>query len=183
MDRTVYYLPGNGGRIDTGLGQGLAQRGFHVAGRMTVGEFRSLRLGEQSRIIAQDLVQHFWRPDAHVVANSYGGYLFLQAQALLQPFPGKVLLLSPIVGEAVDPERGTHFLPPCVDQLHAQIEAGDYEAPERCEIHVGEHDWQSNPTSVTALGQRLGIPVTVVPGAGHMLGVEYVGGVLDRWLA
>lgn len=28
----------------------------------------------------------------------------------------------------------------------------------------------------------LGIPVEVVPGGGHMLGKDYVGNLLDRWL-
>ena len=40
--RTVYYLPGHGGQLATGLGQGLMDRGFHVAGRETRGDFRSL---------------------------------------------------------------------------------------------------------------------------------------------
>jgi hypothetical protein len=46
---------------------------------------------------------------------------------------------------------------------------------------VGEHDWQSGPESVKRMAQMLGMACTVVPGAGHDLGKEYVGGVLDRW--
>jgi len=34
---------------------------------------------------------------------------------------------------------------------------------------------------VQALANRVGIPVTVVPGAGHRLGKDYVGGLLDAW--
>jgi hypothetical protein len=49
-------------------------------------------------------------------------------------------------------------------------------------MHVGSEDWQSNPTNVTALCSLLGIDVTVVPNAGHMLPKEYVGNLLDRWL-
>jgi hypothetical protein len=41
---------------------------------------------------------------------------------------------------------------------------------------------QSNPVNVTAFGSMLGIPVTVVPNAGHMLPKEYVGNLLARWL-
>jgi transposase InsO family protein len=36
---TVYYLPGYGGQLATGLGQGLIDRGFHVAGRETRDDF------------------------------------------------------------------------------------------------------------------------------------------------
>jgi hypothetical protein len=54
--------------------------------------------------------------------------------------------------------------------------------PRNAEIHVGSEDWQSNPEAVKSLWEKTGVPVTVVPGAGHMLGKEYVGRVLDRWL-
>ena len=37
---SIYYLPGHGGRLGTGLGEGLLSRGFDVAGRETVGEFK-----------------------------------------------------------------------------------------------------------------------------------------------
>jgi hypothetical protein len=47
---------------------------------------------------------------------------------------------------------------------------------------VGEHDWQSNPANVAAFGKQLGLAVTVVPQAGHMLPKSYVSALLDRWL-
>ena len=50
------------------------------------------------------------------------------------------------------------------------------------EIHVGADEWQSVPLHVQALGEKTSIPVTVVPGRGHVLGRDYVGGVLEGWL-
>jgi hypothetical protein len=41
---TIYYLPGAGGQLSTGLGQGLMRLGFDVAGRETRDEFRRLAL-------------------------------------------------------------------------------------------------------------------------------------------
>ena len=41
MDNSVYYLTGMGGRLDTGLGQGLLRRGFEIAGRELVGSSES----------------------------------------------------------------------------------------------------------------------------------------------
>jgi hypothetical protein len=35
MKDTVYYLPGMGGRLNTGLGQAVLDRGFQVIGRET----------------------------------------------------------------------------------------------------------------------------------------------------
>jgi hypothetical protein len=53
---------------------------------------------------------------------------------------------------------------------------------DKAEIHVGSEDWQSNPDAVCSFGEHASIPVTVVGGKGHMLGVDYVGPLLDRWL-
>jgi hypothetical protein len=59
---------------------------------------------------------------------------------------------------------------------------GEMPVPRICEVHVGSEDWQSNPENVRMLGKLLGVSVTVVQGGGHMLGKEYVGPLLDRWL-
>ena len=182
FSRTVYYLPGHGGQLHTGLGEGLLSRGWQVTGRATVGDFRLLPFAEQVAAVAEDLQAHFWHPQAHVVANSFGAYLFLHAQAQMAPFPGKVLLLSPIVGGFSSETTAQHFMPPRSDRLLELVEAGQFPVPLQCQIHVGADDWQSVPLHVQALGEKTGIPVTVVPGRGHMLGRDYVGGVLEGWL-
>lgn len=179
---TVYYLPGAGGQLATGLGQGLMDRGFHVTGRETRGEFRLLTFDEQVQIIMGDLQEHFWHEQALAVCNSFGAYLFLHAQSQMSAFLGRVLLLSPIVGEFTSEETRTTFSPPRSRRLKELAEAGEFKAPTRCEIHVGEEDWQSIPANVQAFGRLTGIPVTVAPGRGHDLGRDYVGPLLDRWL-
>ena len=182
MKNAVYYLPGYGGLLATGLGAGLLARGIDVTGRQTVDEFKALPFQEQVDLVAQDLQAHFWQADARVVANSFGAYLFLHAQAQLPPFPGRVLLLSPIVGEFSNDDTQMNFIPPRVERLQALVQAGQYPTLARCEVHVGEHDWQSNPVHVAAFGKQLGLAVTIVPQAGHMLGKSYVSALLDRWL-
>lgn len=180
--RTIYYLPGYGGCLETGLGQALTQRGFDLAGRETTGTFRLLGFQDQIDLIVFDLQSHFWAEDAHVVANSFGAYLFLHAQSQLAPFPGHVLLLSPIIGEFENTENAMNFIPPRADLLGQLAREGKMPVPRHCEIHVGEHDWQSEPKCVSRFGNLLGIPVEVVAGNGHMLDKNYVSGVLDRWL-
>jgi alpha-beta hydrolase superfamily lysophospholipase len=182
MKNTVYYLPGYGGLLATGLGAGLLARGLDVTGRQTVDEFKALPFQEQVDLVAQDLHAHFWRADARVVANSFGAYLFLHAQAQLPPFPGRVLLLSPIVGEFSNEDSQMNFIPPRAERLQALVQAGHYPRLARCEVHVGEQDWQSNPVNVAAFGAQLELAVTTVPQAGHMLGKSYVSALLDRWL-
>ena len=177
----LYYLPGRGGRLATGLGEGLRSRGWNVTGRETLGAFRDMPFADQVYTVAQDLQQHFWHAQARVVAVSFGAYLFLQAQAQLPSYPGRVLLLSPIVGSFADSASGTHFVPPQAELVRQRVEAGTLNAPEHCEVHVGEQDWQSGRESVKRMAQMLGMACAVVPGAGHQLGKAYVGGVLDGW--
>lgn len=182
-NRTIYYLPGHGGQLATGLGQGLMDRGFDVTGRETRGDFCALPFDEQLQIIVDDLKSHFWHSQAQVVCNSFGSYLFLHAQTLMPSFIGRVLLLSPIVGEFTSEQTRTSYSPPRPDRLKNLAESGQFNAPANCEIHVGEEDWQSIPANVQAFGRLTGISVTVVPEAGHDLGKAYVGPLLDRWLS
>lgn len=48
---TIYYLPGAGGQLSTGLGQVLMQLDFFAAGLETRREFRRLAFDEQLRVI------------------------------------------------------------------------------------------------------------------------------------
>ncbi len=183
VNRTIYYLPGYGGQLATGLGRALMDRGFDVTGRETRGDFRALQFSKQVQTIVDDLHNNFWSEQAQVICNSFGAYLFLHAQAQMPSYVGRVLLLSPIVGEFSSVETRTSFSPPRPEQLKALAEAGQFNAPRNCEIHVGEEDWQSVPDNVQAFGRLTGIPVTFVPKGGHNLGQPYVGSLLDRWLA
>jgi hypothetical protein len=100
----------------------------------------------------------------------------------MAPFPGSVLLLSPILGEFRDDSTSRGFIPPRAGLLMRRAKEGKFPTPKKCEIHVGSEDWQSHPDNVKAFGDATGIPVTVVPGGGHMLGKGYVGRILDRWV-
>lgn len=178
--QTVYYLPGHGGLISTGLGQALLDRGYDVTGRETVGDFKSLGFQAQVQTVASDLREYFWREDARVIANSFGAYLFLHAQALLgEPYIGNVILLSPIVGEFAkdDEARPMNFIPPYAEKLLELASTGQFPVPVNCEIHVGSEDWQSCANS-KVFGEMVGIKVHLVEGAGHMLPHAYVGELL-----
>ena len=176
----VYYLPGHGGLISTGLGQALLDRGYDVTGRETVGDFKSLGFQAQVQTVASDLREYFWREDARVIANSFGAYLFLHAQALLgEPYIGNVILLSPIVGEFAndDEARPMNVIPPYAEKLLELASAGQFPVPVNCEIHVGSEDWQSC-ANAKGFGEIVGIKVHLVEGAGHMLPHAYVGELL-----
>lgn len=179
----IYYLPGMGGRLNAGLGEELLRRGFTLSGRETLGTFKKLRFGDQVDTIRQDLVEQFWQPEARVIANSFGGYLFLHAQLGLEPFPGRVLLLSPIVGSTAHLETGMRFYPPRADVLRQAAGKGGFPKSRNIEVHVGEDDWQAGPQALAEFCRAAGIEVHLVPGRGHVLGADYVGPLLTSWLS
>ena len=180
---SIYYLPGARGDLHTGFGEGLTQRGLQIPGPATVGEFRQYSFDDQVALIAHDLQQpQWWSLTARVITNSYGGYLFLNAQLGLPPYPGQILMLSPILGGFADEQTGKIFIPPYSDRLMRVVRAGQYPAPKRLQIHTGSIDWQSPPDLVNEFAALTGACVTIAPGRGHMLGKDYVGPVLDAWL-
>jgi alpha-beta hydrolase superfamily lysophospholipase len=183
MAKELYYLTGMGGRLDAGLGLALQQLGFVVRGRELVGSFRQLNFQQKIDLITKDLQGLLDDPDALVVANSFGAYLLLHTLASLPPFAGAVVLLSPIVGEFGHDEKRLNFIPPRDGLLQKWAASGSYPVPKRCELHVGDQDWQSNPEAVTDMGRLMGIPVSVVPDAGHKLPPDYVSRLMQRWLA
>jgi hypothetical protein len=182
MPDRIYYLPGRGGRLDTGLGGSLLSRNLEIHGRELRGEFAPLSFADQLQSIADDLTSNFWAKESRVICNSLGAYLFLHALALLDTFPGKILLLSPILGAASDEITGMTFVPPRAEKLLNLSNKNLFPTPKNCQIHVGEHDWQSNPETVKLFCEPQNISYQVVPEAGHQLPQAYVNGVLDLWL-
>jgi predicted alpha/beta hydrolase family esterase len=184
MTKTVYYLTGMNGRLDSGLGSALLNRGCDVVGRELVGVFRNCSFQEQIDTVCDDLTNHFSHKDSFVVANSFGAYLFLHAQAKLnKTYEANVLLLSPIVGEFANEETLMNFIPPRPTFLQEVAERSDFPKLTNCEIHVGSEDWQSNPNNVTKFADLVGLKVHVVQGGGHMLPKDYVGSLLGKWLS
>lgn len=182
MSEIVYYLPGWGGRLNTGLGQGLMDRGFDVSGRETREQFRDLPFLEQVQLVANDLQNYFWKSESKVIANSFGAYLLLNALPQLPPYVGRILLLSPIVGTFEDETTARTFEPPYPERLRELLGEGKIPRPLCCEVHTGSEDWQSSPSGVTSFFSKLNVPVTIADGRGHMLGADYVGSLLDSWL-
>lgn len=158
-------------------------RGYDVTGRETIGEFKDLTFTDQVETVKEDLLNHFWAEDFRVIANSFGAYLFLHAQASLEPYPGKVLLLSPIVGGFADDETGRFFSPPQEHKLLKLAEDEQFPVPSNCEVHTGSEDWQSHPDAVTKFFGLLCVDAVVAAGRGHSLGEDYVSTLLDSWLS
>ena len=87
MSDAIYHLPGRGGEITTGLGQGLLDRGCSIVGRETRGAFLKLTFQQQLDAICNDLQDDFWSADARlrIAANMFGLACGYVAVCLLAP--------------------------------------------------------------------------------------------------
>ena len=178
----IYYLPGRNGELNAGLGMAIQQRGYQVEGREITSDFAGISFQEQINVIKVDLRDGYWESGSEVVAVSYGAYLLMHALSEMKSFPGKILLLSPILGGATDEKHYASFQPPRADRLMKRVYAGKFCKPESLEVHVGDGDWQSNPVRVAQLGEKIGADVFFASDTGHQLGSNYVSCVLDQWL-
>lgn len=76
-----------------------------------------------------------------------------------------------------------NFIPSRAEKLLQLVKTNSFPIPKQCDIHVGSEDWQSNPANVQKLSSLIGIDVSIVPNASHLLPKEYVGALLDKWTA
>jgi len=181
-DQQVYLLPGRGNRLSD-LGAMIASRGGAVRGRELRGPFARLRFPEQLELIATDLGSDHWHDRARLVGHSFGAYLLLHALAGMPPFPGRILLLSPALGAAIDRRHLAASFPPRSGRLLGLAEAHRYPLPARLEIHTGQEDTGCDPRLAGTLAELLGARLHLVAGQGHSLASAYVESALTAFLA
>jgi len=181
-DKTVYYLPGRDGKVATGLGKGILDLGYGLEGRETPGSFKNLSFGEQLDLITNDLQSNHWSKDAQVAAVSYGCYLLLHALSALEPYPGSILLISPVLGGVINKGTLRYYSPARPNRLMELAATKSFPAPNHIEIHVGENDWQSPYERVIQFSHSVQGKYVVVPNVAHDLGKDYVAPVLAKWI-
>jgi hypothetical protein len=164
--------------------------GFDVYGREISPPFSDLRFAEQVRIIRQDLASLFWRSRANVIGHSYGAYLLLHALSEREPFPGRILLISPVLGAAVINKEGVDgkgggygSTPSGVMKLRRLFENNGFPVPQYLEIHTGDKDSGCHPDLAVKFGSLIpGSKVNIAKDQGHELDSAYVRGVLSDFL-
>lgn len=161
---TVYYLPGRGVRLTGGLGSFLSGFGIVVGRELTV-DFAKLSFGEQVDLVRADLSGQ----DYLVVANSYGCYLLLNALFELPGHEGKILLLSPVLGDAENPETGMVYCPPRAQRFMESLRSGRLRLGAAIHVLVGSEDWQCNREALGLLKGLDDVYVKEVEGEGHRI--------------
>ena len=179
----LYFIPQPGEDFDDCLGRLMARMGYTIHGREIISDFARRRISEQVALIGSDLQLAFWCRDAVLVGRSYGAYLLLHTLADMDPFPGKILLCSPVLGAAVAKDGFYVSRPPRAEKLVKLAESNRFPAPHYMEIHTGAEDNDCHPLLATRFASMVGnTKLQIVAGAGHQLSEEYLQGVLSKFL-
>ena len=170
-----YLIPGRHEPLDGLLGQLIGERVGPVSGRGLDGDFARLRFGDQMARIGDDLSGRHWSAETLLVGRSYGGYLLLHALADLPPFPGRVLLLSPVLGPALSPTGRGGSRPPRADRLPRLVREGRFPRPAAMVVYTGGADPGCAPELARRIIPRIpGARLRIIPEAGHDLSADQI---------
>jgi len=184
MKKHVYLLPGREETFADNLAKSIESLGLTLCGREIVRDFARLRFAEQLALIKSDLQTAFWKPDAKIVARSYGAYLLLNTLAEMNPFPGEIMLLSPVLG-AADANDGCYVSrPPRAERFVKLIASRDFPCPRYLEIHPGAQDNGCDPSLAKCFASMVvNTKLHIVAGASHNLGEEYTRRAVRNFLS
>ena len=182
-EKRLYFIPGRAERLDEGLGRQMGNMGYEVHGREILSDFACLRFQEQLALVRSDLQADFWHLEDVVVGRSYGAYLLLHTLADLEPFPGKILLSSPVLGAGLTRNGFYGSCPPRSERLIKLAESNEFPAPRHMEIHTGAEDDGCDPMLAARFASLVkNTTVSIVAGAGHQLGEDYLERALSKFL-
>lgn len=182
-EKPIYFIPGRGENIASGLGQIIASLGFIVQGREIIADFARLGFSEQLILIQSDLQSAFWHSEAVLIGRSFGAYLLLHTLTEMESFSGKVLLFSPVLGAGLSKDRLFGSIPPRAKRLLKLAESGEFPTPRYLEIHTGTEDNGCDPRLAERFAYLIGnTNLFIVRGAGHQLGENYLRNALEKFL-
>jgi pimeloyl-ACP methyl ester carboxylesterase len=139
--KEIYFLPGRRSKIDEGTGELILNLGVNVVGREILGDFEVYPIKKQLELICNDIKSNFWGKEHKIIGRSYGGYLAMHAlmEFLPQKYPGKVLLLSPVLGRSDTKVLNYGSRPPRANKILEYAKAGYLEGLD-IEIYTGDKD-------------------------------------------
>lgn len=179
----IYWLPPYGALLSQGVGQTLSRFDVDVAGRETRGAFHALSFDQQVAIVKKDLLKYAWRRDGCVIAQAYGAYLFLHAQAQLLAFPGRLLMISPMMGCLPHEAESQSFrLPPYPSEIMRRATVRDLAFGPHCTWLVGEYDKIAPVQHVQLFAKQYQQTPQIVPGAGAHLDINWLDWRVEQWL-
>lgn len=178
-EKQIYLIPGRGEKLDDTLGAILKMLDYNYEGVALTPDVEHLRFSEQLELVMTDLKIRFWNADSMLIGRSYGAYLLLHTLADMPPFPGRVLLFSPVLGAAFNRDHSYGSIPPRAEKLLKMAKINTFPAPAYMEIHTGAEDHDCSP--LLAENFTSGVKNTtavIVAEAGHNLSETYLRNIL-----
>jgi hypothetical protein len=146
------YITGRGGSATQGLSLYLSTLVEDYQALANNSELHKLSIDEQINVI-----RGFCEPATHIIANSYGAYLWLLSRIDVAPSSARVLLLSPVMGRSVDPEKMILSRPPRLGGLETAISDGRFCVPTSISVYTGQDDPICDYQTAQKQCARLGI--------------------------
>lgn len=177
--RTIRYITGRGGSAQSGLSVYLSTLTSDFDALAIDPAFLQKGLEEQiSRVRAFADFE-----SGYLIANSYGAYLFLLSLIDRPRLTARVLLLSPVLGRAMDPERMLFSRPPREKTLQRAIRENRLGLPKLLWIVTGKDDEVCNYAMAAEISDSLGAELSVLEGQGHMIEPSIVSQTLTEFLS
>ena len=172
------YITGRGGSATQGLSLYLSTLVDDYQALANDADLHRLSVNEQINIVTE-----FCRPATHLIANSYGAYLWLLSRINSAPSNTRVLLLSPVMGRAIDPEKMLSSRPPRLRGLENAITEGRINLPQQVRVVTGRDDDVCTYRTAVAQCRKLGIEdLSIIEGEGHNMSHALVSKTVAEFL-
>jgi hypothetical protein len=146
------YITGRGGSTSAGLSKYLRSQAKDFAALPVDATLLKLSIDEQIT-----LVNEFCSTPTHLVVNSYGAYLWLLSRIDATPTNAKVLMLSPVMGRAVDTEKMIASRPPRMKGFDSAIAERRVNLPDNVSVYTGKDDSVCDFKTAVKQCKQLGI--------------------------
>ena len=172
------YITGRGGSSESGLSKYL--RTLSADFRVLANDRSLHRLSVDEQI---KIVREFSSEATHLIANSYGGYLWLLSRIGAEESSARVLLLSPLMGRHTDQANMMASRPPRLKGLESAIESGKIVLPSEISIYTGGLDPVCDYRTTINVCAKLKITdLHILSKQNHLLDHEIVEQVIGAFL-
>lgn len=172
------YITGRGGSATQGLSSYLSTLVDDYKGLANDSVLHRLPVDEQINIVTK-----FCKPATHLIANSYGAYLWLLSRIDAAPSDTRALLLSPVMGRATDPEKMLSSRPPRLRGLESAIAENRLVLPQKVRVVTGRDDDVCTYQTAIAQCMKLGIEdLSIIEGEGHNMSHDLVSKTISDFL-
>lgn len=170
MTLKLRYITGRGGSTTQGLSLYLSTLVEDYQALANDASLHRHTIDEQIKI-----VEEFCKPATHLIANSYGAYLWLLSRIDAASSGIQVLLLSPVMGRAMDPEKMLSSRPPRLKGLENAITEGRITLPKQVRVVTGSDDDVCTCQTAIAQCTKLGIEdLSIIENEGHNMSHDLV---------